>query len=799
MANRQYTDEELERYFNDPAARKGRVDQGGTNGNALATRKNKSFWYRRFKDPRKAQAATVVTWLAGFLLLLTVALVVFLLVLRFGSDLPDPEVIANPDLQLATVAYTADGEELQRYAFQNRSMLHYDEISPHVVNALIAVEDHRFYEHWGMDLFRTFSAVVQTVFDKVGVPGFRTQGGSTITQQLARNLFNEQIGREQNIGRKLKEWITAVELERRFTKKEIIEMYLNTVEFGYNSFGIETAAKTFFGKTAAELNVEESAVLVGMQKAPTYYNPVRNPENAKRRRNVVMLQMVRNGFITREYYDEHKDEPIVTDYNSSEITAGIAPYFAEYVRNWLNAWAKAEGRNLYEDGLVVYTTLDSRLQEVAQDAVQEQMKGLQAVVDYEWSRASGYSLGSELAPYVRAAGYEPFGYFWKNKRDLVTAFMKDTDSYRALRKEGRPEAAALSTLRNDAAFMDSLKATKTRLEAALLSIDPRTGYVKAWVGGRDLATDWYDHVATAKRQPGSTFKPFVYTAAIDNGYSPSFALPDCTFTWRDPESGAVWQPGNFGGQSGAMVTLREALATSNNLITARLMSLIGPRTVAQYAHNMGIKSDLDEVMALALGTSDVSLLELTSAYATLADGGLYHEPTVVTRIQDRFGNVLYEAEPVPEEALSEETAYTVVDMLRGGVRHPNGTGSRLSWQWGLGDYDIASKTGTTQESADGWLMLLHPDLVTGAWVGFNDRRIVFRSNYWGQGAHNALFLVGDYFKRAVALPDTPIMKSALFPSPAEYTSPEERAIDVGNSDGRAEEERDARDPGRVAW
>ncbi len=801
MAKYNYTEEELERYFNDPSRRnaKGRTN-GKSNGRSSKSGRRKKqkgykgLVYRMFKDPNKAQAFYAVSIIAVLLLAGTVALGLYALLLK--DDMPGTTALENPELQLATVAYTADGEELQRYAFQNRTSLRFDDISPHVINALIATEDHRFYDHWGIDIFRTISSVGQTVLGKAGVPGFRTQGGSTITQQLARNLYNEQIGKDQTITRKLKEMVTAVELERRYTKREILEMYLNTVEYVYNAFGIEAAARTFFDKPARDLDPLEAATLIGMLQNPSRFNPIRFPERSQARRNTVLAQMVKHGFITQAFYDEHKAEPIRTNFNSSEITQGIAPYFAEYVRNWLNDWAKANGRNIYEDGLIVYTTLDSRLQKVAEEAVQEQMKGLQAVVDYEWSKPSGYSLGGETGPYLQAKNYEPFAYFWASKENLVNSFIRETPHFRALREEGVSAEAAVNQLRQDSAFMDSLKTAKTRLEAGMLSVDPRTGFVKAWVGGRDLSTDWYDHVATAKRQPGSTFKPFVYTAAIDNGYSPNYMLPDSSFTYIDPESGEVWRPGNFGGASGAMMTLSQALATSNNLITARLMSQIGPKTAAFYAHRMGIKSHLDEVMSLALGVSDVTLLELTSAYSTLANGGLYHEPTVVTRIEDRFGNVLYEAEPVPEEALSEETAYTVVDMLRGGVEY--GTGIRIRTQFGLGEYDLASKTGTTQNNADGWFMLMHPDLVTGAWVGFNDRRIAFRSNWWGQGAHTALLLVGDYFRRATRLPETPISRDKRFPDPAEYGVP---AI-LNPADGTGipfPEEEEVFDTDRVGW
>lgn len=721
----------------------------------------RGFFHRKFRDPEKAQAAFVLSLIVGAAL--SVALIIGGWMLLLTDDLPSFEQLDNPNFQLATIAYTADNKELARYAFQNRSWVTYEEISPHVINALVATEDRRFYEHWGIDVPGILSAMADIVTKG------DLRGASTISQQLARNLYNQDIGFEVSLDRKLKEAITAVQLERRYTKREIIEMYLNTVPFSNNAFGIEAAAQTYFSKPVSELTPLEGAVLVGMLQATTYYNPYRNPENSRRRRNVVLTQMMRQGYISEAYYEEHKDDPVVTEYNpSSELTASLAPYFAEQVRLWMREWANENGYSLYSDGLRVYTPLDSRMQELAQQSVDENMKGLQAVVDYEWSTRQA-PLYQELEPYIQQTGYEPFDYFWTSNRDLVASFIKNTERYRSLRAQNISAQDAVNQLRQNEAFMDSLKTEKTRLQAGLVSIDPHSGYIKAWVGGRDLETEWYDHVNKAARQPGSTFKPFVYTAAIDNGWSPYYQLPDSSFTYVDPHTGDVWQPQNSSNESsGTLMTLQEALALSKNTVTARVITqLVNPSQVAFYARRMGVESPLDEVPALGLGVSDVTLLELTSAYGTLASGGLHYDPVFVTRIEDRFGNVLYEHQPKPEEALSEETAYTVVNMMRGVVNHPYGTGSRLRWQYGLGDYDIAAKTGTTQNSADGWFVMMHPDLVTGAWVGFNDRRITFRTNFWGQGAHNALFLVGDYFRKLVDSEEIEISKES-FPRPEEF-------------------------------
>ncbi len=772
-----YSDDELSRYFSDRKARRGSSDPS----NKPKRRGPGAFFYSRFSSPKKAQAAYALSVLVGLMLIGVFSLGLWFLLVE--DDMPSLQQLENPSLDLATIAYTADGEELARYGRQNRSWVNYDQISPNVINALIATEDHRFMNHWGMDVFRTVSAVAQTVFTG------RQQGGSTISQQLARNLYNEQIGFEVTVTRKLKEIRTAVELERRYTKREIIEMYLNTVAFGNNAFGIEAAAWTYFGTTAAELSITQAATLVGMLQATTFYNPVRNPENAQRRRNVVMRQMVRHGLLSDAEFQELRTEPVEATRRSAEVTDSFAPYAAEHVRNQLNRWRQDSQRDIYGEGLRVYTTIDSRMQRAAQESVDEVMEGLQSVVDYEWSRASGWSLGNNLDAYRQASDYEPFAFFWERNQPFLGSLIRNTDRFRSLREEGMDPAEAVATLQQNEAFVDSVKTMATRLEAGLVSMDPRSGEIRAWVGGRDLATDWYDHVAISRRQPGSTFKPFVYAAAIDNGYRPDDTRVDSVFTYTDPQTGREWSPSNAGGlASNQPMTLRTALAASKNTIAAQLGLEIEPRTIAFYARRMGIQSPMEEVPALSLGTSDVSLLELTRGYSTLANGGLNYEPTIIQRIEDRFGNVLYEANPSPTEALSEEVAYTVVDMLREAVRAPDGTGQRIQWQFQLSNFDLAGKTGTTQNSADGWFMLMHPDLVTGAWVGFNDQRITFRTgSQWGQGSRNGLLLAGDFTRRIVDHPDELLAEDRRFPLPGDFF------------DETEESEDGVPDRGRVGW
>lgn len=755
-----YSDDELNRYFNDPGRRSTTPGAPPPAAPPPPDPEAQTFWSRTFDTPKKRQAAVLLGVLTGLVLLGTLGIFGYMASLK--QYMPSTDQLENPNFQFATVAYTANGSELARFAKQNRAWVTYDEISPHAINALIATEDKRFHKHWGIDMFGIFVAAKETILE------LDPRGASTISMQLARNLFNEQIGRAVTPSRKLKEIATAVQLERLYTKNEIVEMYLNTVEFGNNAFGIEAAARTFYNKDPLELTELEAATLIGMLKATTAYNPVRNPERSKTRRNTVLLLMVNNGYLTREFYDAHKEEPVGAEFYSSAVTASVAPYFAEYVHNWVKEWCAENNCDVYTDGLTVYTTLDERIQQHAQQAVQRQMKGLQAVVDFEWSRASPARLADNTEAYLKRTNYEPFKYFWETKDETVDAFIRETPRFKRLRSRDVSAEEAMRQLQADEAFIDSLKAEKTRLEAGLVSIDPRNGHVKTWVGGRDLTVDWYDHVAVARRQPGSTFKPFVYTTAIDNGFSPYYLLRDSVYAYEViSDTDSVWAPTNSGPSTNRMMTLREALATSTNTVTAQLMMQVEPRNVVFYARRMGVTSPLAAVPALALGVSDVTLLEMTTAYATLASGGLRRDPIVVTRIEDRHGNVLFEVEPTPEEALSQQTAYTMVDMLRGTIQQSGGTGVRIRYQFGLGDYDLAGKTGTTQNSADGWFMMMHPELVTGAWVGFNDRRVAFRTDWWGQGAHNALFLVGDYFKSMTEAQDT-LVRNVRFPAPEEY-------------------------------
>ncbi len=803
MSDWSYSEEELDEYFSDPSVREESIseDRPSENGqdDSMGRKRPDSgvrgFFHRRISDPQRAQAAVALSVITGLLLIGTLAFGTYIWSLT--DDVPSTERLENPSMELATVAYTADGEELARYATQNRSWAPYDSISQHVVHALIATEDRRFYRHWGVDPKGIAAATVDIL-----TGGFR--GASTITQQLARNLYNEEVGRAVTIERKLKEMVTSVELERRYTKREVLEMYLNTVSFGYNAYGIEAAARTYFGVPAKELDALQAATLAGMLKATSYYNPLRNPKNAKQRRNVVLQLMERQGYLDEAFYEEHKDEPVNAEYHSAELYNSLAPYFAEHVRNVLTEWSRDPDHPLseydvYGDGLRVYTTIDSKLQAMARAAVEDQASALQKVVGYEWSQEDSTVYSTTLADYQDlepGVDYEPFKHFWAQDTTVLKSALRTTARYDTLRERGLDEEEVLTQLRSDTTLVDSLKALKTRLGAGLVSLDPRNSHVKVWVGGRNFKTEKYDKVGISRRQPGSTFKPFTYTAAIDNGYSPYDKVKDSTFTWEHPaavtpevdttkadsaQKDSTWSPQNYdGSSSGQMLTLSQGLANSVNTVTARLALDINPRTVVQYARQMGIReSTLHAVPSIALGTKNVTLLEMATAYSTLANGGLYNEPVSVTRIEDRYGNVVWESSPSPSEALSERTAYTVVDMMRGVIDY--GTGQRIRTQFELGDYDLAGKTGTTQRSADTWFMLMYPELVSGAWMGFDDQRVTFRTSWWGQGAHSALFLVGDFYRRIAKSDSVSLLKEETsFPMVEEYAAPEDT---TGTQDG----------------
>jgi penicillin-binding protein 1A len=568
-----------------------------------------------------------------------------------------------------SVVMSSDGVVLAEFKRINRQWVPLDRIAPSVVQALIAMEDHRFYHHHGIDFLRTARAAIHTLSGNL-------QGGSTITQQLARNMYPEEIGRAATLNRKVKEAITALKIEALYSKNEILETYLNTVPFLFNAFGIEMAARTYFDKSADSLDVLEAATLVGMLKGTSAYNPVLNPERALQRRNLVLSEMARHGKLERARLEALAKRPLRLNFERQVEALGPAPHVAQHLRRWLIGWADQRDFDIHADGLVVRVTLDSRMQQAANQAVARQMEQLQALADG-----------------------------------------------RRKRNEERPV-----------------------LQAGLMALDPRNGYVLAWVGSRDFAQDQYDHVGQARRQPGSTFKPFVYGAAFMQGMTPATTFIDQPVAIR-LSAKDVWTPSDGTPPSGLPMTLRDGLVHSKNTITAQVIQKVGPVPVVQLAQAMGVRqSKLEPVLSLALGTSSVTLREMVAAYGTIANGGHYIEPMIVSRVEDRDGKVLEEFLPArdPVPAMPRRDALELVNVMRGVIEE--GTGAAIRQRY-VTKADVAGKTGTTQDNTDGWFILMHPQLVAGAWVGYNDSKLTMGP--WGYGARSALPMVGEVFQQAL--------------------------------------------------
>ncbi|MGB3852618.1 MAG: transglycosylase domain-containing protein [Tunicatimonas sp.] len=677
------------------------------------------------------------------------------------GGLPSLKALENPENDLSSELYSSDNVLMGKYYRENRSPVTYEEISPNLVNALVATEDIRFTEHSGIDL-RSMGRVAWGVFKYAITFGASDieGGGSTLTQQTAKNLYKTRGQNEGPLMKipvlrmliiKTKEWIVAVKLERYYTKKEILAMYLNTASFSSNSYGIKVAAKTFFNKPTYDIAVEEAATLVGMLKAATYYNPARNPENSQRRRNVVMNQMLRYGFIAEDQYDSLTQQPIVLDFKVDDHNDGPATYFRSVVARWLLDWTKEHGYDLYEDGLKIYTTLDSRMQNHAEVAVKEHMADQQSKFNKHWGKENPWQdeEGKEIKNYIPRLAQRTARF-----RSLEKKYGKDHDSVNI--HMNTPVPMQLFTWKNERnaidtvlSPVDSIKYMQRFLHAGFVSMDPHNGHIKAWVGGINHQFFKYDHVKQGKRQPGSTFKPFVYAAAIDNGYSPCYEVVDApvTFTVMNGGEEATYTPKNANGRySGERMTIRQAMAQSKNSVTAFVMKRLGPQTVVDYARRMGITSDIQPVPALALGGGgDVSIYEMVGAYSTFANQGTWTEPVFITRIEDKDGNMIYDHPVNTREALSEETAYLMLYMLRGATEEDGGTGRGIMPEL-RDNNEVGAKTGTTQNYSDGWFVGVTKDLVSGAWVGGDNRSIHFRTMALGQGARMAMPIWEEYMK-----------------------------------------------------
>lgn len=716
--------------------------------------------------PLPVKLALVALWsmAAG----LTAILAWLLVLIPFTPGIDDLEQVNR---SRPTVILDAAGKPLGTFERGLQERVKLSQVSPHVVEALISTEDHRFYQHHGVDFKRVAGAMWHTLNGDA-------QGGSTITQQLARNMFPQEIGRARSVNRKMKELITAIKIENTYSKTQILEAYLNTVPFLYNAYGIEMAARTYFGKSALKLDVLESATLVGMLKGTHYYNPVGKPERALARRNVVLGQMRKHGAFDERRLAALVERPLRLRFARLPDRSGKDNHFTAHVRKWLLDWADENDVDLQLDGLVVRTTLDPALQANAERALRRQADTLQAIADVEWAnphvpRSTSTGMYTSMRPNI-----DPFSYYWITHGRELDAFVRESGEYRAAVEGGEAPAAALKRFRGDRKFMAELKAAKSRLEAGFVAVDPASGEVKAWVGSRDFERDQYDHVALAARQPGSTFKPIVYAAALERGIPPDQAYRDVVQEFRGAD-GSVWKPTDMDGSSGRSMPMRDGLVFSKNTITAQVMQDVGLAPIVRLARDMGIRqSRLEEVPSLALGTSPVTLLEMVSTYATIAAQGEYRQPIFVRRIEDRDGNVVAEfGTAAPQRALSQAASVQLIDMLRGVLQR--GTGGGVRSRFGIHG-DLAGKTGTTQNNTDGWFIMMHPNLVGGAWVGFNDNRVTIRSSYWGQGGHNAALVVGDFFRGAFdagSLDAKALLPGGRAPAPRRYEEPPEEIFE----------------------
>ena len=672
----------------------------------------------------------------------------------FGG-MPSLQDLEKPQSESSSELYSNDTILLGKYFRYNRSPIKYHELSNELITTLLVTEDIRFYNHSGID-FKGLVRATYGVFKNIitlGSSGLEG-GGSTITQQLAKNLFkirNEKKGKLSNmpfiglIISKIKEWIVAVKLEEFYTKNEILSMYLNIAEYGSNSYGIKVASKTYFNKLPSQINYNEASIIVGLLNKPTKYNPFYNPENAINKKTEILYNLYKYSKISKMNFDSLSALGVNLTYKVENQNTGQAPYFRTVVKNYLINWAKNNNYDLFSDGLKIYTTIDSKMQYHAENAVAEQMERLQNVFNKHWDGKN---------PWIDEKGYEI--------KDFLKNSIKKTKRYKDLLKNNNGDATRVFDILNEKkeikvfswnqeidtifSVMDSLKYYKNFLQAGFISIEPKTGHIKAWVGGINHKYFKYDHVKQGKRQPGSTIKPIVYAAAIDNGYSPCYPVVDAPVVFELPgQDPPYWRPDNHNGKwTGETMTLRKAMANSVNSITAFITKKISPKTIVDYAKKLGIKSKLDPVPAICLGAGgDVSLFDLVGSYSTFINKGIWTEPFFISRIEDKYGNLIQKFTPTKNEALSEETAFLMLHMLKGSKEEEGGTARGLNPELTLNN-DVGAKTGTTQNASDGWFIGVTHNLVSGAWVGGDDRSIHFKNWTYGQGARTAMPIWQQY-------------------------------------------------------
>jgi penicillin-binding protein 1A len=721
------------------------------------------------KENKNDKIKRLVRWIWGLFLFGILFGILFIVSIRINlgnlyGGFPSYRSLENPKSELSSLLFSADNVLLGSYYRKNRSQIEYKDLSPELVNTLVYTEDFRFYNHSGISFPDLMRVAVKTILLQQKDAG----GGSTITQQLAKNLFKTRTdlndGKLNNVPGlgiliiKIKEMIMALELEKNFTKKEILAMFLNTIEFGGNSYGIKVATQTFFNKTPAEINYQEAACLVAMVNKPTRFNPVRNPDIALEKRNQILWKISNYNVLTEEESDSLTQLPIELNYKVDSHNEGLATYFRSYIRDWLMNWCNQNGYDLWEDGLRIYTTIDSRMQQYAEDVVSDHMKYLQEMFLEQWGDRNPWvdDNGRELRDYVNIALKRTSRY-----KELVQKYGEDSDSIDIILNTPYEMTVFSWDGEIDTVLspLDSLKYFKKFLHCGFMAMDPISGQIKSWVGGINHKYFKYDHVKQGTRQPGSTFKPIVYTAAIANGYSPCYEVVDApvTFSLAGQVPPTYTPPNATGKYTGNRMTIREAMARSVNSITAYVMKSIGPQNVVNYGKQLGISTLLDPVPSLCLGTSDVNLYDMLGAYSTFVNEGIYTEPYFVTRIEDKTGKILQEFPPRTREAINVETAYLMIHMLKGATEVAGGTAQGLSMDIREGN-EIGGKTGTTNNASDGWFIGITHNLVAGAWVGGDDRSIHFSSWYNGQGARTAMPIWENYMRKVYEDEDLEIEK-----------------------------------------
>ncbi len=676
----------------------------------------------------------------------------------FGKS-PGLSSISDPNQSVASEIISVDGKVMGKYFHENRTPVKYEEISPMLIKALICTEDERFYQHLGIDFKGIFAAAKDMTHG-------RRRGASTISQQLVKNMFKTRkqystglfgyIPGVKLLIMKTKEWTTAVKIEMFYSKKEILTMYLNTVDFGSNAYGIKTAAKTFFKTTPDSLSIEQSATLVGLLKATTSYSPISHPDRSLKRRNIVLDNMQRHKLITKAQCDSLKEIPIRLNFKVEQAFDGDALHFRAYLADYLKDWCKDNGYDIYSDGLKIYVTIDSRLQKYAEEASQTQMKRVQRRFFDHWRGQNPWQDENhvEVENFIediakRTSHYKYLKQKYSNQTDSITKY---------LNMPRRMKVFDYKVIEQDTTFstMDSIRYMNHYMHNSFVAMEPENGCVRAWVGDINFKFWQYDNVAQSRRQPGSTFKLFVYTAAMMHGMSPCDMRTDQPVTWNYVEKGAQksWTPKNSDGHfSGSSVTLKHAFARSINSVAVQVAQEVGIPEIVKYAHLLGIQTPLEEKPSLCLGSSDVSLLELVNSFSTVVNEGMYHDPVIVTRIEDRDGNVVFENKPEQKRVIPYETAWLMTEMLKGGMTEPGGTTQAL-WEWDLFKYDtdFGGKTGTSSNHSDAWFVGVTPKLVGGSWVGGEHRCVHFRTGQLGEGSRTALPVFAMFMERVLKDP-----------------------------------------------